>query len=311
MERDPRRPFCADISAETAEPLTATASGVEHWILVEYRGLWSRDVLGGSLFSERVKAALREQLAAFPRSRLLFIRRPERRAREGRMVYLARSTEEQSSLRSLEVGHVEELVGVDLGMRAQPVDHPLLVVCTHGKRDRCCARYGRPLYDRMGEAAEEGWVWQSTHVGGDRFAGNLVCLPHGLYFGRVGADGAWPLLDDYLAGRIYLDRYRGRSCYPFHVQAAEHDVRAAADVTDLDGLHLVSSVRSGPRSWIVRFLVRSSGAVHEVEVVREAGELTYLTCDAEALRHPRRYVAMRRRLVSDRQREGSPRGRGA
>jgi hypothetical protein len=311
MERAPRRPFCADISAETAEPLDATASRVDHWLLVEYRGLWNRDLLAGSLFSARLKAALGEQLAALSRSRLLFIRRPERRAREGRMVYLARSTEQGGTLHGLEVDHVDELVGLDFSAVARPVDHPLLAVCTHGKRDRCCARYGRPLYDRLVDEADEDWVWQSTHIGGDRFAGNLVCLPQGLYFGRVEADDVWPLLDEYLAGRIYLDRYRGRSCYSFAVQAAEHAVREAREVRDIDGVRLVSSRRLGRDSWRIRLLVPSSGEVHEVAVVQEAGELTYLTCDAEALKHPRRYVAKRRHVASRRRPEGSPRGPGA
>jgi hypothetical protein len=311
MEREPRRPFCADISAETAEPLTATASRVDHWILVEYRGVWNRDVLGGSLFSDRVKKTLFEQLDALPKSRLLFIRRPERRSREGRMIYIARSTEDGASLRELEVEHVEDLLGVDLATVASPVSHPVLVVCTHGKRDRCCARYGRPLYDRVREAAEEGWVWQSTHVGGDRFAGNLVCFPHGLYFGRVGADDVWPVLDEYLAQRIYLPCYRGRSCYAFPVQSAEYAVREARGVTDVDGVRFVSAERPEPRRWYVRILLRSSGEVHEVEVVQEDGELTCLTCDAEELRHPRRFVVTHRRVVSRQRPGGSPRGRGA
>jgi hypothetical protein len=311
MERAPRRPFCADISAETGEPLTATASRIDHWLLVEYRGLWNRDLLAGSLFSARLKAALREQLAALPRSRLLFIRRPERRAREGRMLYLARSTEHGSALHGLEVEHVDELVGLDLVARAEPVDHSLLVVCTHGKRDRCCARYGRPLYDRLREEAEEDWVWQSTHVGGDRFAGNLVCLPQGLYFGRIGPADVWPLLDEYLAGRIYLDRYRGRCCYSFAVQAAEQAVREARGVMEIEGVRLVSSRRLGAHRWAIRLVIRSSGEVHEVTVEQEAGELTYLTCDADALRHPRRYVAKRRHVVSRRRPEGNPRAPGA
>jgi hypothetical protein len=311
MEPEPRRPFCADISADTAEPLTATASRIDHWVLVEYRGLWNRDVLGGSLFSDRVKASLREQLEALPKSRLLFIRRPERRSLDGRMVYVARSTEEGAWLRGREVGHVEDLVGVDLAALPDAVDHPLLVVCTHGKRDRCCARYGRPLYDRLREEADEGWIWQSTHVGGDRFAGNVVCLPHGLYFGRVGAGEVWPVLDEYLAGRIFLRCYRGRSCYAFPVQAAEHAVREARSVTDVGDLRFVSASRKGPQSWSVRFLVRSGGEVHEVEVEQQDGELTYLTCDAEALRHPRRYVATRRHVVSHRRPEETPRGQDA
>jgi hypothetical protein len=311
MEQEPRRPFCADISAETAEPLAATASRIDHWLLVEYRDVWSRDVLGESLLSDRVKHLLREQLDALPRSRLLFIRRPERRAQTGRAVYLARSVEQDAGLSGLEVDHLEELAMLDLAATAEPVDHPLLVVCTHGKRDRCCARYGRPLYDRLRQEADEEWVWQSTHVGGDRFAGNLVCLPHGLYFGRVGAGDVWPILDELLEGRIYLDCYRGRSCYPFAVQAAERAVREARAVTDLEGVRLVSSRRSGPESWSIRLLVPATGEVHQVEVEREAGELTYLTCDAAELRHPRRYVTVRRRVVSRRRAGGSPRGRGA
>ena len=46
---------------------------------------------------------------------------------------------------------------------------PLLLVCTHGRRDACCAQFGRPtamaLARRYGTA-----VWETTHVGGDRFA---------------------------------------------------------------------------------------------------------------------------------------------
>jgi hypothetical protein len=33
------------------------------------------------------------------------------------------------------------------------------------------------------------------------------------------------------------------------------------------------------------------GAIHEVEIRVEFGDLTYLTCSAETLRRPRRYVA--------------------
>jgi hypothetical protein len=311
MEQESRRPFCADISAETAEPLSATASRIDHWLLVEYRGLWSRDVLGESLLSERVKKVLREQLDALPRARLLFVRRPERRAQKGRAVYLARSSEQDASLIGLEVDHLEELAALDLAATAEPVDHPLLVVCTRGKRDRCCARYGRPLYDRLRQEAEEDWVWQSTHVGGDRFAGNLVCLPQGLYFGRVGAGDVWPLLDELLEGRIYLGCYRGRSCYPFAVQAAELAVREARAITDLDGVRFISSRRRGGESWSIRLLVPATGEVHQVEVEREDGELTYLTCDATELRHPRRHVAVRRRVVSRRRAGGNPRERGA
>ena len=178
----------------------------------------------------------------------------------------------------------------------QRVDDPLLVVCTHGKRDRCCARYGRPLYDGLRDAVPEDWLWQSTHLGGDRFAGNLVCLPEGLFFGRVGAEGAWTVLDEYLAGRVDLEHYRGRSSYSFPQQAAERAVREATGLRGLSDLRLVSSAAAGAAEWTVRF---AAGAeVYETRVTREDGELMYLTCDAQELKHPRRFVATAAAAVS-------------
>jgi hypothetical protein len=287
-----RRPrtFCADVARANGEPLGATASRIDHWLLIEYRGPWGRDELGQSLLPKRVKAHLRAQLGELPRSRLLFLRRPERRGAEGIAVFRARTSEVAPSLRRLELSAYDELLELDLGAEVgEPLERPLLVVCTHGKRDPCCARYGRPLYEGLREETDDDWVWQSTHVGGDRFAGNLVCFPEGLYFGRVSRPEAVDVLAEYLAGRIQLDRYRGRCCYPFHVQAAELAVRRATDATGIDELRLLDQARSGGGTWTVRFAV--AGWVVEAEVRAELGDLTELTCSAATPKRPRRYSA--------------------
>ena len=65
-----------------------------------------------------------------------------------------------------------------------PVDTALFAVCTHGRRDPCCAERGRPLAAALSQAFPDQ-TWESTHIGGDRFAGNLIAFPHGFYFGRV------------------------------------------------------------------------------------------------------------------------------
>ena len=231
-----------------------------------------------------------EQLEALPRARLLFVRRPDRRHHAGLACFVGRSRESGSSLRRLELESHEDLVEIDFASApGEPVDHPLFVVCTHGKRDRCCARYGRPLYVALCELCEPDRVWQATHVGGDRFAGNLVCLPEGLYFGRVGAGDAWRVLEQYLAGRIHLDRYRGRCCYPFPVQAAERAVREQTGALGIDDLELAGIERAGEDRWSVDF--RARGEALRADVTLEHGELAYLTCSAETLRRPRRYVA--------------------
>ena len=299
------RALCSEVSRDHAEPLAATASHVEHWILVEYRRLWSRDTIGGSGLPDEAKAHLRAQLAELPRSRLLFIRRPDRRGREPVAVFFGRSGERARAFGRLELGGYAELSGVDFAgaLRSgsplgEPLVHPLLVVCTHGKRDRCCAKYGRPLYEELREQAEPEWVWQSTHVGGDRFAGNVVCLPEGLYFGRVDRTDVWRLLDEYLAGRIDLERYRGRSCYPFAVQAAERRVREETGRTGIDDLALADARRTGEAAWTVRFRVAGTDELHQVDVAGAlAPEATYLTCSSPEPQRPRRHTATGHRLL--------------
>jgi hypothetical protein len=291
-----RRSFCSEVSLAIGEPLAATASRIDHWLVVEYRGLWARDELRESLLPEPVKRHLREQLAALPRARLLFVRRPERRRHAGFAVYFGRTSERDPRFYWLEVGGYDELLDLDVaaaldgaGGPAAPLEHPLLVVCTHGKRDPCCARNGRPLYEGLREEAEEGWVWQSTHVGGDRFAGNLVCLPEGLYFGRVRRVDTLPLLADYLARSIRLELYRGRCCYSFPVQAAERFVRLETGLRGIDDVRLAGRRRLGPDSWRVRF--EAGGRVHEVDVEARLGEPIELTCSSATPKRPRHYVA--------------------
>jgi hypothetical protein len=270
------------VSLESAEPLAATASRVDRWILVEYRGVWGYDALEASGLPQEVKAHLRERTRTLGPSKALFIRRTERRRYSALRAFWGVSAESGSWLRGAEFERYDELLGLDFAGDGEPVEHPLLLVCTHGKHDRCCARYGRPLYEALAEAADERWVWQCSHVGGDRFAGNLVVLPEGLYFGRVRADEAWTVLDEYLGGRIHLPAYRGCSCRSFPLQAAERAVRELTGATALDEVRVVSTdpIR-----------LEAGGRVYEVEVVRESGELTYLTCASETLRHPRRYAA--------------------
>jgi hypothetical protein len=281
-ERD--TPFCAEVSLENGESLSATASRVDHWILVEYRGLWGHDALAASGLSREVKAHLSEQRDARRNTKLLFLRRPHRRDHPTLAVFWGSSAGAAPALYHAEIEAYDELLGLDVTAAGRVlIDHPLFVVCTHGKHDRCCARYGRPLYKALEEQAEDDWVWQASHVGGDRFAGNVVVLPEGLYFGRVEPGDAWSLLDEYLAGRLDLDRYRGRSAHAFSEQAAEIAIRRTTGLRGLDDLELVE--HDGAH---VRF--RAGSRMFDVGVVYEPGELTYLTCDSETLRHPRHYA---------------------
>jgi len=280
MER--RRPFCAEASAESGEPLAATASRVDHWILVEHRGFWGSEAVAASTLPGEVKRHLAREAAVLGRTKVLLIRRPQRRTRDGLRVFWGSSPERGGRLSYADLAGPDDLVGLDFTTPGEAIGHPLLLACTHGKHDRCCARYGRPVYEALADQADADWVWQCSHVGGDRFAGNVVCLPEGLYFGRVDPADTWAILDEYLAGRIHLPFYRGRACYAFAVQAAERAVREETGLRGFDELELVSKRP---------IVFRAGGRLYEVDVTATRGELTYLTCSADRLSRPPRYAA--------------------
>jgi len=287
----PSRPFCAETARDLGEPLAATASHIDHWLLVEYTGYWPYEPLDAAVFSGPLREHLAAQLAALRRARLLLIKPPGRRRGGAPSVFFGRTTEEGGRFLSIDVASYDDLLHLDLTDPAgEPMEHPLLLVCTHGIRDRCCARYGQALLRELAREADPEWVWQATHVGGDRFAGNLVVLPEGLYYGRVGRAEVAPILASHVTGHIELSRYRGRSCYSFAVQAAEGHVRRATGLTAIADLRLLSARRNAHDRFTVELLAAPAATVHELEVGVEFGEPALLTCTSHEPQRPRHHV---------------------
>jgi hypothetical protein len=86
---------------------------------------------------------------------------------------------------------------------------PLYLVCAHGRHDACCALRGRPVAQAL-ERVRPGRVWETTHLGGDRFAANLLVLPTGDLYGRVPPAVAPALADRIDAGDVVPALMRGR-----------------------------------------------------------------------------------------------------
>jgi hypothetical protein len=259
----------------------ATASRYRSWLLLEQPGPWGHD----ALVQSDLPLDLGTRLRALGRRlgiRVLLIKRREPPRREGRQCFLIYSGARERRIRSFEVEDPAALLDLDLaGMVerrfngvAEPFDGPLYLVCTHGKHDPCCARRGGPLYRALSALPN---AWECTHIGGDRFAGNLVCFPHGLYFGRVGADDGPRVAQAYEDGQIELERYRGHAAFSPPVQAAEHLIRTRHDIRGVDDLVLVAHEDHGLRH---RVEFDRAGSHHVVEL--EAGELApqLLTCKA-------------------------------
>jgi hypothetical protein len=243
---------CSLRSLAAGEPLAGTASTIRHWLLIEHAGPWGRD----GLLDARLPAGLGRELRDLERrtgARVLLIRKPDRFPEYGddTLICFAVDTRE-AWLGSTVLDRIEDAADLDPRERESfasgPARAPLFVICTHGRRDPCCAERGRPLAEAAA-ATDREVIWESTHVGGDRFAGNLVAFPHGLYFGRVGPEEVADLMHAYRDGRIApLHRYRGRSSQAFHVQAADRAVRDQLGLDRIDDVVRVRETRRGDRA---------------------------------------------------------------
>lgn len=258
---------CSDASRALAEPLAATAPVATTWLVLEQPGPWGRKALTQSHLDPVLGKDL-EDAADAQGCRVALARRPGRHpdsdggtsrrvwlasTRPGATWLLGGRVEAPEVLRGLDwtaLGHTDRDAVRDSlpGLRSET--EPLLLVCTNGRRDVCCALRGRPLIESLRGSAPER-VWETTHLGGHRFAPTAVILPHGVVHGRLDADTGSRLLADARAGRFVPDGYRGRSTYPRPGQAAEAAVRAVIPAAGLDDLDLESTPQVSADRWEV------------------------------------------------------------
>ena len=226
------------------EALGGTAGRTAAWLVLEHTGHWGRDILDGSALGEELSAALKETVDR-AKLKFLLVHQPgeQRRALHGEpdaegnpthRVFYAISTPGEEKLYSFSVSAPERLLDLPLDnpeeliqtTGAEPMDSPLILVCTHSKRDRCCALRGRPIAAHLADVLPPGATWECSHTGGHRFAPVGIVLPTGYTYGRLSEPSAMVAYLS-LAGRSVpsLHGLRGRSTDTPAEQAADVAVR--------------------------------------------------------------------------------------
>lgn len=297
--------FCSLRSKEAAEKPFGTASIGDAWLLLEYARPWGAKAFSESALPEAVKTHLAGVMKSVPRSRVLLIKRA-RRVKGPLSLFVARSRESVSSILKYEFSEYEQLLDLDLTSAlaggspsgATPWESPLFLVCTHGKRDKCCAKFGIPVYKTIRTMVEESSVWECSHVGGDRFAANVICFPDGIFYGHVTEETAKLIVKECYERRIVLTNFRGRSCYPYPVQAAEFFARRETGFRGISDLKFLTYDPLKPNEWRVRFFSEVDAKVHQVSLRSHLSEFqNTLTCHSSEPRSVVQYSLIGHEIV--------------
>jgi hypothetical protein len=283
---------CSVRALARGDSMVATASLATRWLLIEQPGPWGRDALSSSRFDPRV-APLLARRSRTENVRLLLVRRPgDRLTDSGRRWAYVDSRPGREGLWWSVRGTDADLLDVPWdGSVGEPAAGPTYLVCTHGGHDACCALRGRPLARSL-PAPGPADVWECSHLGGDRFAANVVVLPHGYYYGQVPGDGA-ELVAAHTRDQVALPWLRGRAGFSPAVQAAHQLARTELGLLGVDELRPGRVERlSEAGAPVERWAVRLAGPDGELTATVESHpseEATYLTCSALHPAHMREW----------------------
>jgi hypothetical protein len=276
---------CSADSRSREEDLAGTASTIRSWLLLEHPGPWGRDAFVDARFAiDGLGAELLERCRRAG-VRPLLIRRVDRDEVDERpIVFTASSSDPEPWIERTSVGSLDEALSLDLDalgrgerLGLDTHDAPLFLVCTHGRHDACCAERGRPLAFALAQAFPDE-TWEASHIGGDRFAGNVVALPYGIYFGRVEPADAETVGRAFVEGRLSLQHLRGRSTMPMPAQFADQALRVSLGLDRLDDVALGATRRDGER---VASTFRTPMGERIVTIAVERSEPHALTCRAD------------------------------
>lgn len=268
--------LCSIDSLNADEEMYGTAPRVDVWLLLEYRGRWSGSAFKDSKIPKAVKSHLDNALKSISNSRLQLIKKHDNN--DARLkFYIAVSKEKKPRLYEFELDSYDDLLSLDIKRSMRSKKHicaeKKYIMCTNGEYDMCCGKFGMPVYLDLAKGKYGPQTWETTHIGGHRFASTFVCLPHGVVYGRV-REGkvAEKIIDEFEHGKINLSSYRGRSCHAYEVQAAEYYLRKETGITDISEF-IFKNLKKDDKKSVVRFLSPPDNGTHKVRIRQDKNAL--------------------------------------
>lgn len=156
-----------------------------------------------------------------------------------------------------------------------------IFVCTNGKRDKCCAKYGLPIYNQLQKSTN--WdVWQCSHIGGHRMAPTLITLPDMVFYGNIHLSKLEDFKSHLLQNKIYLKGLRGRAHLPKIYQATEYHLRNHLQLLDANSPINFNTVRQQNDITTIQALVGQKQYTIQLKYHTNPSKI-YSSCDQSKL----------------------------
>lgn len=216
--------FCSLASTDLS--MAGTADPVDVWLMLEYPMSWKAKVLEDNQLAEITRQWLADSIGSLQaqglKVRPQFIRQPEYERDSLRLIVATADLCWQLEGQGYGVLHDVQLDDFlsSVPPGGERLEQPLYFVCMNGQRDRCCARFGRPIYNALREQFGDR-VWQVSHLGGHRFAPNILTLPQGGVYGRVTDANLQAFADAVERDELHFESLRGLGWHNKAVQAAQ------------------------------------------------------------------------------------------
>lgn len=277
---DELTPFCSEMARLNGAPLAGSATEATWWLLLEYTRPWQAEATRDNSLPADVQTRLAD--VETMDGRVQFIRQFGRTHAPWRC-YVAVAGQDDQRLYRFDLAHYSDLLALDLatlreggGYEEALSAERLTLVCTNGKRDRCCARFGAEVYRHWLSAGVDD-LWQTTHLGGHRYAAVLLWLPEGVQYGYVRPEDGPALAAARRQSQLWLEGWRGRTFDTPVVQVADAHVRTAWGLPGLADISWRDAVEIAPDQWQVTLQSRD-GRLAQVQLQAALGPSALVGC---------------------------------
>ncbi|MQG18229.1 MAG: hypothetical protein FI687_00410 [SAR202 cluster bacterium] len=216
--------LCSDFSQNIHESPIGSAANFDAYLLISVPMPWKSEITESEKFPTNIKDLLNQNPNILKNTKILGFK-PEKNEDSSKINIILYKNPKGSFKKFYKFEflanhmNLEELI-IDL-LNSNYENHRFLInhnknyrdllICTHGSRDSCCASKGYPFYEKILhlEQSNNLMAYQVSHIGGHRFAPNIIDMPDGRNWVKINQDSIETFINKKNPVSVFRENYRG------------------------------------------------------------------------------------------------------